>query len=58
VAADPGQLGQADAGRGEHRDDRGVAARGERPALAGLGQFHIAEEGSAELAALLAAFFA
>jgi hypothetical protein len=29
VVADPGQLGQPDAGRGEHRDDRGVAARGE-----------------------------
>jgi hypothetical protein len=39
VAADPGQLGEPDAGRGEHRDDRGVAARGERPALAGLVQF-------------------
>jgi hypothetical protein len=29
VVADPGQLGEADAGRGEYRDDRGVAARGE-----------------------------
>jgi len=33
VVADPGQLGQPDAGRGEYGDDRGVAARGERPAL-------------------------
>ena len=29
VVADPGQFGEPDAGRGEHRDDRGVAARGE-----------------------------
>src|ERR1035441_9952918 len=39
VVADPGQLREPDAGRGEHRDDRRVAARGERPALAGLVQF-------------------
>jgi len=39
VVADAGQFGQVNAGRGEHRDDRGVAARGERPVLAGLAQF-------------------
>jgi hypothetical protein len=39
AAADPGQFRQADAGRGEDRDDRGIAARGERPALAGLLKF-------------------
>jgi hypothetical protein len=38
VVADPGQLGEPDAGRGEHGDDRGVAARGERVTVAGLGQ--------------------
>jgi hypothetical protein len=34
VLADPGQFRQPDAGRLEHRDDRGVAARSERPAPA------------------------
>jgi hypothetical protein len=34
--SDAGQLGQPDAGRLEHRDDRGVAALGERPAGACL----------------------
>src|SRR5580700_8684439 len=38
VVADPGQLREPDAGRGEHRDDRGITARGEGPALAGLAQ--------------------
>ena len=39
VVADPGQLGQLgqpDPGRGEHRDDRGVAALGEAAARTGL----------------------
>ncbi len=35
VVADARHLGQADAGRGEYRDDRGVAALGERAAAAG-----------------------
>src|ERR1017187_1945324 len=36
VVADPGQLWEPDAGRGEHGDDRGVAPGGERAAAAGL----------------------
>ena len=39
VVSDRGELGQPDAGRLEHRDDRCVAALGERPALAGALQF-------------------
>jgi hypothetical protein len=39
VVADPGQLGEPDAGRPEHRDDRGVAALCERVTPAGLLQF-------------------
>jgi hypothetical protein len=34
VVLDAGQLGQADAGGPEHRDDRGVSALCERPACA------------------------
>ncbi len=34
TAAQAGQLGQPDAGRGEHREDRGVAALGEAAARA------------------------
>jgi len=36
VVQDASQLGQPDAGRLEHRDDRGVAALRERPARARL----------------------
>src|SRR5215467_2284147 len=39
VVADPGEFGQPDPGRPEHRDDRRVAALGERPPLAGALQF-------------------
>src|SRR5271165_6315498 len=38
VVAEAGQCGQPDAGRLEHRDDRGVTALGERPAGACLVQ--------------------
>jgi hypothetical protein len=36
VVEDPGQLRGPDPGRGEHRDDRGVAPLGECPSLAGF----------------------
>jgi hypothetical protein len=36
VIADPGQLGELEAGRGEHGDDRSVAPGGERAAAAGF----------------------
>ena len=36
VVSQAGRLGQPDAGRLEHRDDRGIAALGERPARARL----------------------
>jgi len=36
IAAQAGQFGQPDAGRGEHRDDRGVAALGEAAARTGM----------------------
>src|SRR5262249_48704436 len=39
VVADPGEFGQPDTGRPEHRDDRRVAALGERPPLAGALEF-------------------
>jgi hypothetical protein len=38
VVADSGQFPGPDAGRGEHRDDRGVTPLGEAAALAGLVQ--------------------
>ena len=38
VIPQAGQLGQPDAGRPEHRDDRGVAALGEAAARAGMFQ--------------------
>src|SRR5271169_944599 len=41
VVADVGQLGQPDAGRLEHRDDRGVAALGE--AAAGARVFQLGQ---------------
>ena len=38
VIPDRGEFGWPDAGRAEHRDDRGGAALGERPARAGAVQ--------------------
>src|SRR5271169_3962407 len=48
VVPQAGQLGQPDAGRPEHRDDRGVAALGEAAARTGLfqpGQLLAGEDG-------------